>query len=239
MPEILYEDNHILVCIKPPGILSQSDVSGHPDMVSTLKSYIKISRNKPGNVYLGLLHRLDRSTGGLMVFALTSRGARRLSTAFQQHSVEKNYLALVCSPVSETERILGGQQGELTDHYRKDSAKRMALPCPANHPDAREARLLFSIVRQGQELSFESPPCDPRRFTLLDIQLLTGRFHQIRYQLASRGLPLVGESKYAHQGLPDYRMGLWSYRLRFIHPTGQEMEFRRLPDAGWFADRCT
>tara|TARA_Y100001937_G_scaffold23899_1_gene34019 strand:+ start:17954 stop:18682 length:729 start_codon:yes stop_codon:yes gene_type:complete len=226
--EILYEDNHLLVVVKPPGILSQEDASGDPDVLSILKRYIKESRNKPRNVFVGLVHRLDRATGGIMVLALTSKAAARLSEDFQKSRVTKKYIAVVNRSLDETLAILPGKSGELSDRYRKDERSRMAVACEADHPDAKEARLLFSVLG---DLSGS-------KHTALEVELLTGRFHQIRYQLASRGLPLAGEAKYADQGLADFRLGLWSYRLEIRHPVGQrELKvFEKLPSSRWWRD---
>ncbi|MCB1171182.1 MAG: RluA family pseudouridine synthase [Leptospiraceae bacterium] len=252
-PEVLFEDNHVLVCIKPPGILSQSDISGDPDQLSIVREYIRIVRNKLGNVYLALLHRLDRSTGGLMVFALTSKAAGRLSEAFKKRLVTKRYLALVPFSLQESLSRLGGLEGELVDVYRKDEKSKMAVACPANHPEAKEARLKFRILNEDTEnvaagfLSNSTDSSSSRAasrqtlsqpgFTVIQIELLTGRFHQIRFQLSKRGLPLCGEAKYADQGLPDFRLGLWAYQLKFPHPIQGQCEFEAMPSAQWWAER--
>ena len=229
-PEILYEDNHILVALKPPGLLSQADITGDSDILTNLKEYIRQSRNKPGNVYMGLLHRLDRSTGGIMVFALTSKAAGRLSEDFRKSKVIKKYLAMAPFTVRKCSELLGGCTGELIDIYRKDESSRMAVSCSADHPQAKQARLKYTI---RQDLSTAS-------HTVFEIELLTGRFHQIRYQLSSRGLPLAGEARYSNQGLSEFRLALWAYYLEFDHPVGTEvrrMKFERLPSEQWWKDR--
>ncbi|HBS06956.1 MAG TPA: RNA pseudouridine synthase [Leptospiraceae bacterium] len=230
IPEILYEDNHILVVIKPPGLLSQADSSGHADIFSVLKDYIKQSRNKPGNVYLGLLHRLDRSTGGIMVFALTSKAAARLSEEIRKSRLIKKYLALLPFSEDQVRKSLGESEGELVDIYRKDEASRMAIACKPNEPGAREARLRYRL----------RPDLSPSKHSVLEIDLITGRFHQIRFQLSSRGLPLCGEARYANQGLPDFRLGLWAFHLEFDHPVGTDkrrMIFERMPSEEWWKVR--
>ena len=251
-PEVLFEDNHILVCIKPPGVLSQGDASGDPDQLSIIREYIRISRKKPGNVYLGLLHRLDRSTGGLMVFALTSKAAARLSEAFKKRLVTKRYLALVPFAPEDCRSRLGGAEGELLDVYRKDEQRKVAVACSSDHPDAKEARLRFRILGEETEriaamLSGQTGSSSPGAgssqtpsqpdFSVIEIELLTGRFHQIRFQLSARGLPLCGEAKYANQGLPDFRLGLWACSLRFPHPIQGQCEFERMPPRQWWAER--
>lgn len=200
---ILYEDNHIIVCEKPPGLLSQSDQSGHPDLLSLIREYIRRSRNKPGEVYIALIHRLDRNVGGPMVFALTSKAAARLSRQFRERRVEKRYLALCLNRPQN-------DQGELLDWMKRDVAQRMALPATPEAPGAQQARLRFRLLQSGR-LSDGQPA------SLLEIELETGRFHQIRFQLSRHGCPIVGDRKY---GRSTYHgpLHLHCCLLAFEHP---------------------
>ena len=198
--KILYEDNHVIVAVKPHDIPSQADASGDDDMLTILKSYIKDKYQKPGNVFLGLVHRLDRPTMGVMVFARTSKAAERLSKQFASHEVEKVYTALV--------EGMPPQQGEFSDYLRKDVAKNVVSVC--REGEGKLARLAYEVVsREGG--------CSRVR-----IRLFTGRSHQIRVQFASRGFPLLGDAKYGQGG---GRLRLCCTRLAFIHPTKKEKMF--------------
>ncbi len=204
--DILYEDNHIIVAVKPHMMPTQADSSGHLDMLTALKQYIKEKYQKPGNVYLGLVHRLDRPAGGVMVFARTSKAASRLSQQVRQGQLGKFYYAAVTgSPPAS---------GCLEDYLAKDSSSNTVRVTDASH--GKYAKLYYKIVAQQGGLS------------LADIQLCTGRPHQIRVQFASRGCPLYGDARYG-QGKGDH-LALFAYRLTFCHPTlRQEMTFTAAP----------
>ena len=198
--KILYEDNHIIVCYKPKGILSQSDGSSSLDMLSILKDYIKKKYNKPGDVYLGLVHRLDRNTDGVMVFARTSKAASRLSDDIKNDRFHKKYLAVV-------EGRLDGSR-ELKDYLFFDSLKKKSFVKKTK--DSKEAILIYNALDYKNNK------------TLLDILLKTGRHHQIRCQLSNIGHPIVGDLKYGSNINVGNSYLLSSYSLSIIHPTKKE-----------------
>lgn len=216
MIPVLYEDNHLLVVQKPPNMPVQEDSSGDMDMLTRLKGYIKEKYAKPGDVYLGLVHRLDRPVGGVMVFARTSKAAARLSSQFNGHSAKKAYLAVVeGSPA----------QGELSDFILRDEATGSSRLVPEGTPGAKAARLTLT------------PLATRNRLTLVRIQLHTGRHHQIRVQLAGRGTPLWGDQRYNPNAVPGQQIALWACRLEIEHPTKkQPMAFTSLPEGGAWAN---
>ena len=207
--DILYEDNHIIVVYKPRGILSQADISGKPDMLNLIKDYIKEKYNKPGNVYLGLVHRLDMNTKGIMVFAKTSKAALRLNEAIKNHEFHKYYKATVIGEVSEAD------YKELKSYLIKDEKELKSYI----NPKGKEAILYYKTDKIKK--------INNVLVTDLLIKLKTGRFHQIRCQMASIGHPLYGDIKYNGIGsFDDY--SLEAYYLAFPHPISHEMmEFRR------------
>lgn len=209
MINILYEDNHILVVEKPRGILSQGDGSDKEDMLTILKNYIKEKYNKPGNVYLGLVHRLDINTRGVMVFAKTSKAASRLSEAIKTHSFQKKYKALV-------EGVFDSNETKTLKHYI--------------YKDEKEKKSYVS--KDGLEAILEYTPISSRKIqntmvTEVEILLKTGRFHQIRCQMAAIGHPLYGDKKYGSKNMIDpLEFPLCAYSLSFMHPvTKEEMTF--------------
>lgn len=199
--EILYLDNHLLVAVKPCNVPSQGDASGDADMLSELKKYIGIKFNKPGNVYLGLVHRLDRPAGGVMVFARTSKAAARLSEQFARHSQGRRYMAVTRGEwrkaAHPVDFLLKGTDG-------------MVRIVRENTPGAKRAELI-SI----------SLACR-RGLTLTDVELMTGRAHQIRVQHAGMGHPLWGDNRYGG-GKPGQQLALWAYSLTIKHPTKDEL----------------
>ncbi len=202
---ILYEDNHLLVAVKPQNMPSQADASGDEDFLSFLKKYVKEKYNKPGNVYLGLVHRLDRPTGGVMVFARTSKAAARLTRQIKALGVQKKYAAITAAPLSHS--------GDLADYLLKDQKTNTTRIVPKGTFGAKLAALHYDVV------------CSSGGYTLLDIKLMTGRSHQIRVQLAGIGAPLAGDVKYG--GSPALSLCLWSRELSFDHPvTGERLTFR-------------
>lgn len=195
---ILYEDNHLIVVEKPINILSQSDSTNDPDMLTILKKYIKKKYNKPGNVYLGLVHRLDRPTGGIMVFARTSKAASRLSDQIKNHEFEKSYLAVVHGNIQKSNTYIDYLEKIETKSYISTKEK------------GKYAELIFTKLDYNEK----------ENLSLVKINLLTGRNHQIRLQFSSRGYPLYGDSKYGND--KDKNLGLFAYKLEFIHPTTKE-----------------
>lgn len=198
---LLYEDNHLLVVVKPPNLPTQADSSGDMDLLNLLKAYVGEKYHKPGAVYLGLVHRLDRPVGGVMVFARTSKAASRLSEAFRGHAQDRRYLAVV----------EGQARGALDlEHYlSKDARTGMVRAVAANAPGAKLARLRSVPLAHREGLS------------LMDVRLYTGRAHQIRVQHAAAGYPLWGDMRYGH-GVPGRQIALWAYRLILEHPTRHE-----------------
>lgn len=203
---ILYEDNQVIVVFKPRGLLSQADNTGSPDILSILKDYIKEKYNKPGAVYLGLVHRLDRNTSGVMVFARTSKAAARLSDLINKHEgFEKSYLAVVEGCVNPGKRRLCDML------YWDEKIKKASIK---KSSDSKEAILEYNVISSHDNM------------TLLDVSLFTGRHHQIRCQLANMGHPIVGDLKYGSKIKMDNYYALSAYKLAFMHPTLKErMEF--------------
>ena len=203
--KILYEDNHIIVVVKKPGIPTQEDKTGDKDMLTIVKEYIKVKYNKPGNVYLGLVHRLDRMVGGVMVFAKTSKAASRISEYIRQKNVKKRYLAVVNGtlPVSD-------QKVELRNYLVKNERLNMS-------------RVVDSTTKGSKEAG--------KDYSLVDIDLHTGRHHQIRLQFANIGHPLYGDIKYGQKvNKVGQNLALFSYYLSFFHPTKDEyLEFEFKP----------
>ncbi len=199
--DVLYEDNHLLVAVKPPNLPVQADRSGDEDLLSILKRYIGQKYNKPGNVYLGLVHRLDRPVGGVMAFARTSKAAARLSEGFAAHVQDKRYLAVLQGELREAVA--------LEDALLKDGRTGMVRVVPPETPGAKEARL-------------KSRPLATRDgLTLAEVRLFTGRAHQIRVQHAHAGLPLWGDARYGG-GRPGQQIALWAVSLAFEHPTRKD-----------------
>ena len=209
--DILYQDNHLLVVVKPPNMPVQADESGDLDLLTALKAYIKEAYHKPGAVYLGLVHRLDRPAGGVMVFARTSKAASRLSSQFAGHGAKKRYFALACGH---------GEGGQLQGYIRRLPEGGACL-CQAQDPEAKPARLSYRPLAYAQGL------------TLADVALYTGRHHQIRLQFAGAGLPLYGDQRYNPQAKPGQQLALWAYSLTIQHPTlHKAMTFTALPQGG-------
>ena len=207
--DVLYEDNHLLAVVKPPNLPTQADRSGDDDLLSIMKRYIGNKYQKPGNVYLGLVHRLDRPVGGVMVLARTSKAASRLSAAFAAHEQDKRYLAV----------LQGELDGERTleDDLVKDGATGTVRVVAPGTPGAKRARLRTRplALREG--------------LTLAEVTLYTGRAHQIRVQHAHAGHPLWGDARYGG-GRPGQQIALWAASLALEHPTRHEpMRFSSPP----------
>lgn len=211
-PKIVFEDNHVLVAVKPAGVLSQSDGSGAPDILNTIKDYIKVRDNKPGNVYLGLIHRLDRNVEGVMVFAKTSKAASRLSEQVRNRKVTKKYRA-------EVTGTLSNKSGTLTNYLLKNEKTNITKVFDRD-PGIKDAKLSTLDYEVMEEKTFQG-----KTTTLVDVKLGTGRSHQIRVQFAHIGHPLVGDVKY--KGPADGgKIHLQSYLIGFFHPVTKEyMEY--------------
>ena len=202
-PEIIYEDNHLLVVVKPQGIPVQKSDSSNDDFQSVLKSYLKRKYDKPGNVFLGIVHRLDQPVGGVMVFAKTSKAASRLSEDIRQNLWKKQYLAVV-------DGIPKDKTAVLEDYLVKNEEKNEVYVSKKGDPKAKFARLSYETLESKNGRS------------LLKITLETGRAHQIRVQLSSRGLPIVNDHKYNKNSKNISDIALWAYSVEIIHPVTKE-----------------
>ncbi len=211
---IIYEDNHLLVVEKPVNMPTQEDASKDPDLLSILKEDIKVRYQKPGNVYLGLVHRLDRPVGGVMVFAKTSKAASRLSEQIRTRTFGKGYLAVVHNTPSPVE-------GRLEHYLAKNRATNTVQIVKPSTKEGKQAILEYKVLETKDMLS------------LAYVELLTGRSHQIRVQFSAVGHPLYGDQKYGtHVNKPGQQIALWSHEVRFLHPTIKEgMVFYSQPPA--------
>ena len=196
---VLYEDNHVIVVEKPFNVLSQGDATGDVDLLTMVKDYIKVKYNKPGNVYIGLVHRLDRPTGGIMIFAKTSKAASRLNKQFLEHSISKNYL-LVCHGKVD-------KNGEMIDKITKLDDGNSIIDL-----NGKEASLKYELINYNKE----------NNISFVRVHLNTGRHHQIRVQFSSRGYPLCGDKRYGIED-SDKQLCLYSYRIEFLHPISKKM----------------
>jgi len=212
MLNVLYEDNHIIVVEKPVNIPSQGDKTGDLDMLTIVKKYIKEKYNKPGEAYIGLVHRLDRPTGGVMVFARTSKAASRLSEAVRNKELNKSYLAIVDGKMEK-------EKDTFKDYLYKNEKTNTSRIAKPNEKNAKEAILDYEVVLYNEEINM----------SVVKVNLHTGRHHQIRVQFASRGHSLNGDQKYGTRGRGK-QLCLWAYKLSFKHPVTKElMEFKSLP----------
>ena len=211
--KVLYEDNHIIVVEKPVNIPSQGDKTGDLDMLTIIKEYIKEKYNKPGEVYLGLVHRLDRPTGGVMVFARTSKAASRLSEQVRNHEMHKKYLAIVDGKMEK-------DKGTFKDYLLKNEKTNTSKVVKEGTKNAKEAILDYEVVKYNPDINL----------SVVKVDLHTGRHHQIRVQFASRNHSLSGDGKYGTRGRGK-GLALWAYSLTFMHPTKkEEMTFEDYPE---------
>jgi 23S rRNA pseudouridine1911/1915/1917 synthase len=213
--EVLYEDNHLLALNKPPGLPTMGVAAGEASVSTLARQYIKRRYQKPGNVYLGIVSRLDAGTSGVLLLARTSKAAARLSEQFRSRQVRKTYWALVSG-------VPDPPDGEWTDWVAKDeSRQRMVIVRPGSLA-GKEARLSYRTLRPAG------------RGTLVEIDLLTGRKHQIRLQFAERGLPLWGERKYGRGGRLPGGLGLHARRLQLEHPVRRvPLDLTASPPMSW------
>lgn len=203
---IIYEDNHLLVVEKPINVPVQEDISKDIDLLTILKQYIKIEYKKAGNVYLGLIHRLDRPVGGIIVFAKTSKAASRLSEQLRNKTMTKEYLAVV-------DGIIEKKEDTLKDRLLKDRKSNMTVVSPKG----KEASLSYKLINIKNKLS------------LITVNLHTGRSHQIRVQFSTRELPLFGDQRYNLNSKVGEQIALFSSKLKFIHPVLKEEMIFSLP----------
>ena len=202
---VIYEDNHLLIVEKPINVPVQEDNSSDKDLLTILKEYIKEKYNKPGNVYLGLVHRLDRPVGGIMVFAKTSKAASRLSEQIRVKKFKKIYNAVVIGKINEN--------GILVDKLLKDTRRNIVKV----DPNGKESILKYKLLNYKNDLS------------LIEIELLTGRSHQIRVQMSHFGYPLVGDQKYNKNAVVGHQIALFAKEIEFIHPTTNKLLTFSLP----------
>lgn len=250
---IIYEDNHIIVVIKPQNIPTQKDETGDEDMLSLVKNYIKIKYNKPGNVYIGLIHRLDRPTGGLLIFAKTSKAASRLSEQIKNRQFDKKYLTVVVGTPKEKIK-------KLEQYLKKDEKTNIVKIVPQGEDGAKKAELIYSVLdiqndyieipiqysprikinqyatlNEEKEIKLQETKTEKKAINILslvEIELITGRSHQIRVQMKSLKTPVYGDAKYGEikDDNKEYNLALWAYKLSFIHPTTKQiMNFKVLP----------
>lgn len=203
MVKVIFEDNHLLVVEKPVNILSQGDDTNDLDMVNLLKKYLKEKYNKPGNVFVGLIHRLDRPVGGVMVFAKTSKAASRLSEQVRSKSMKKTYKAVINKSMKK-------DSDTLIDYLYKDKKTNTVKVVNKNHKEAKDAKLTYKTIAKSND------------FSLVEIDLLTGRPHQIRVQFSSRQNPLFGDQRYSKTSKVGEQIALWSNKLEIIHPITKE-----------------
>lgn len=206
MNKVIYEDNHLLVVEKPQNVLVQADNTNDLDLLTSLKKYIKEKYNKPGEVYLGLVHRLDRPVGGVMVFARTSKSASRLSNMIRLGEFEKTYLAIVEGKVPD--------EGVFEDYLLKLENENKTIV----DKKGKYSKLSYKLLSSKNGLS------------LVKIKLDTGRSHQIRVQFSSRGFALWGDQKYNSKAKVGEQIALWAYEIKFKHPVREElMDFKCNP----------
>ena len=201
--EVLYEDNHIIVVNKECGEIVQGDKTGDTPLSETVKQYIKTAHAKPGNVFLGVVHRLDRPVSGIVVFAKTSKALSRLNTMFSNGEIDKTYWAITQNRPDPTEGIV---EGWLTRNEKQNKSYMSAR----EKPGAKKAMLKYRLIAATD------------RYNLLEVKLMTGRHHQIRCQLAAIGCPIKGDLKYgANRSNPDGSISLMARKVEFIHPVSK------------------
>ncbi len=211
---VLYEDNHMIVVVKPHNVPTQADESGDKDMLSMVKEYVKEKYNKEGEAFIGLVHRLDRPTGGIMVFARNSKSAGRLCKQLADKEMNKVYYAV-------TSALPKQKSGTLVNNLKKDEKNNIVRIVPISEKGAKQAELSYKVLATEGENA------------LLEVRPLTGRGHQIRVQLAGINCPLYGDNKYGKDKTRSTAtLGLWAGRLELNHPTTkQKMTFAFAPDS--------
>jgi len=201
---VVYEDNHIIIVYKESGEIVQGDKSGDIPLSDTVKQYIKEKYAKPGNVYLGVVHRLDRPVAGLVVFAKTSKATSRLNNMFRNGDIHKTYWAITKNTPSEPEALL-------TNWIVRNEKQNKSYAYDREVPNSKKAQLSYKVIGHSDN------------YCLLEVHLMTGRHHQIRCQLAHMGCPIKGDLKYgAERSNPDGSISLQAHHLEFIHPVSKE-----------------
>ena len=211
--DIVYEDNHIIVVLKPQGVPTCGDESGDDSLLEGVRRYLKVTYEKPGNVYVGLIHRLDRPTGGVMVFAKTSKAASRLSEQMRGGDFEKKYFTVLVGTPKEPQKTL-------VNYLKKNPVNNMVYLCPPTTDGAKMASLDYRVLQEREGLC------------LAEVRLHTGRTHQIRVQMAGIGHPVYGDMRYGGENAKKGWLALWAYSLSFTHPvTKERMRFMVQPPA--------
>ena len=202
--QILYEDNHIIILNKLPSQIVQGDKTGDEPLSDLLKNYLAIKYDKPGEVYLGVVHRIDRPVSGIVLFARTSKALSRLNEMLKSHEIKKVYWAIVKNPPPD-------KSGHLIHYIFRDEQKNKSFIVSENRKEAKKAELVYQLIKSSDN------------FHLLEIELLTGRHHQIRAQLAHIGCPIKGDLKYGFpRSNPDASISLHARRIEFMHPVKKE-----------------
>lgn len=203
--EILYEDNHIIIVNKDSGEIVQGDKTGDTPLVDTLKKLVKERDAKPGNVFMGVVHRLDRPVSGVVMFAKTSKALSRLNSMFANGEVHKTYWAVTRNAPKEPEALL-------THYITTTERNNKSYASPTPRPGAKEAKLKYKLIASSD------------RYHLLEVNLMTGRKHQIRVQLSAAGCPVRGDLKYGDKrSNPDGSISLHARRIQFVHPVSKKI----------------
>ncbi len=202
---VLYEDNHIIIVNKSSGEIVQGDKTGDTPLVEHVRTYIKEKYNKPGNVFCGLTHRLDRPVSGVVIFAKTSKALERINNMLKNHEIKKTYWAIVKNPPKQSE-------GMLVNYLVRNEKQNKSYAYPTEKPNSKRAELNYKVIGKSD------------RYTLLEVNLITGRHHQIRCQLAAMGCPIKGDLKYGFdRSNPDGSISLHARSVEFTHPVSKEL----------------
>jgi 23S rRNA pseudouridine1911/1915/1917 synthase len=202
---VLYEDNHIIIVNKASGEIVQGDKTGDTPLVETVRAYIKEKYNKPGNVFCGLTHRLDRPVSGVVIFAKTSKALERINNMLKNHEIKKTYWAIVKNTPKQA-------SGTLVNYLVRNEKQNKSYAYNTEKPNSKRAELNYQIIGQSD------------RYTLLEVNLITGRHHQIRCQLAAMGCPIKGDLKYGFdRSNPDGSISLHARSVEFTHPVSKEL----------------
>ena len=202
---VIYEDNHIIIVNKSSGEIVQGDKTGDTPLVETVRAYIKEKYNKPGNVFCGLTHRLDRPVSGVVIFAKTGKALERINNMLKNHDIKKTYWAIVKNPPKQSE-------GTLVHYLVRNEKQNKSYAYPSEKPNSKRAELNYKVIGKSDN------------YTLLEVNLITGRHHQIRCQLAAMGCPIKGDLKYgSERSNRDGSISLHARSVEFIHPVSKEL----------------
>lgn len=201
---VLYEDNHIIIVNKASGEIVQGDKTGDTPLVETVRAYIKEKYNKPGNVFCGLTHRLDRPVSGVVIFAKTSKALERINNMLKNHEIKKTYWAIVKNTPKQ-------EAGTLVNYLVRNEKQNKSYAYNTEKPNSKRAELNYKVIGKSDN------------YTLLEVNLITGRHHQIRCQLAAMGCPIKGDLKYGFsRSNPDGSISLHARSVEFTHPVSKE-----------------